>query len=95
MKIKAQQGKKETINGRQINQVENQGTFIRNIIRLPVIDMAIYFMVIFINVISLDIKLLIAEGSKLREMKIIDIRSIRFIDLKALLSEIETSFIPC
>jgi len=51
-------------------------------------------MVIFINFTSLDIRLLILEESKLKEMKIPDTISIIILDLKTLLSEIEMLSLP-
>jgi len=58
----------------------------KNLIRLRTIGILIYFMVIVISVIYLDIKLLIVEGSKFKEMKILDIITIRILDLKMFLS---------
>ncbi len=51
-------------------------------------------MVIFIKVISLDIRLLIIEETMLKEMKISDTISINIIDLKTLTPEIEIPSLP-
>jgi len=59
------------------------------LMNLPTSGTLIYFMVIVKNVTYLDIKLLIVEGSMLKEMKISDTISIKILDLKTLLSEIE------
>jgi len=64
------------------------------LMKFPTSSNLIYFMVIFINFTSLDIRLLILEESKLKEMKIPDTISIIILDLKTLLSEIEMLSLP-
>jgi len=64
------------------------------LMKLPTLGTLIYFMVIVINFISLDIKLLIVEDSKLKEMKISDTIIINILDIKTLLQEIEIPSLP-
>jgi len=64
------------------------------VMKLPSSGTLIYFMAISINFVSLDIRLMIIEESKLKEMKISEIISINVIDLANLLLEIEIPLIP-